>query len=124
VQFATILAVAVAGAFGATSRFLLTAALRQLFGDSPWPIATINVLGCFGFGVIWSLAQDRLSATMALCILVGFFGSFTTFSAFAYDCQVLLAERKFGMLLSNMLLQNALGILALWLGMQLVAWRS
>lgn len=123
-QISVVMAVAFAGALGATSRFLLTAALREWWGSSPWPIAAINLIGCFGFGVVWSLAQGRMSPAIAIAVLVGFFGSFTTFSAFAFDCQVLLAERKFGWFAVNLLLQNGLGVMALWLGLLVGGVRS
>lgn len=106
-----------AGALGAISRYLLTSWLRPLLGEYPWPIAVINVIGCFGFGACWSLAQGRMSHPVAVAVLAGFFGAFTTFSAFALDGQVLLAERKFGLFAVNLLVQNGLGVLALWLGM-------
>ena len=117
VQVAVVVAVAIAGAFGATSRFLLTVWLRNIVGETPWPIALINVVGCFGFGLCWALAQGRMSHPVAIAVLAGFFGAFTTFSAFALDGQVLLAERKFALFALNVLAQNGLGLAALWLGM-------
>lgn len=122
VQTTVVMAVAAAGALGAVSRFLVTLALRQVWGGSPWPIAVVNVVGCFGFGVCWAMAQGalvpgRTPGPVAIAVLVGFFGAFTTFSAFALDSQLLLAERKFGLFAINMLVQNGLGIFALWLGM-------
>jgi CrcB protein len=124
VNTAVVFAVAGAGAFGATSRYLMTVWLRSLWGESPWPIATVNVLGCFGFGVCWSLAQGRMSHPVAIAVLVGFFGAFTTFSAFALDGQLLLAERKFGLFAINLMVQNGMGVLALWLGMLASGTRS
>lgn len=123
-QASIILAVAGAGALGATSRYLLTVWLRQIWADSPWPIAAVNVLGCFGFGVCWSLAQGRMSSAVATAVLVGFFGAFTTFAAFAFDGQLLLSERKFGLFAINLLLQNGVGLFALWVGMTAVSSRS
>ncbi|MFT6079570.1 MAG: CrcB protein [Planctomycetota bacterium] len=122
VQTTVVMAVAAAGALGAASRYLLVFGLRQVWTGSPWPIAVVNVVGCFGFGVCWALAQgalvpERIASPIATAVLVGFFGAFTTFSAFALDGQLLLSERKFGLFAVNMLVQNGLGILALWLGM-------
>ena len=117
-----VMAVAGAGALGAVSRYLLMLGLRQVWSESPWPIAVVNIVGCFGFGVCWALSQGSLlpgrgPTMVATAILVGFFGAFTTFSAFALDGQLLLAERKFGWFAVNLLLQNGIGVLALWLGM-------
>ena len=117
-----VLAVAGAGAVGAVSRYLLTLGLRSFWSETPWPIAVVNIVGCFGFGACWALTQGALLSgrspgPVATAVLVGFFGAFTTFSAFALDGQLLLSERKFGLFAINMLVQNGLGVLALWLGM-------
>lgn len=120
VQASVVLAVAGAGAIGAVSRYLLSTGLQKVWESSPWPIATVNVLGCFGFGLCWALATgagSRAPGVVATAVLVGFFGAFTTFSAFAFDGQLLWSERRFGLFAANLLLQNGLGVLALWLGM-------
>ena len=124
VNLTVVFAVAGAGALGATSRYLMLVWLRSSLGEGPWPIAAINVIGCFGFGVCWSLAHGRMSHPVAVAVLAGFFGAFTTFSAFALDGQLLLAERKFGMFAINLMLQNGVGVLALWLGMLASGTRS
>ena len=49
-------------------------------------------------------------------VLVGFFGSLTTFSSFAFDCSVLWQERRYAMLVADLLGQNVLGLLAMWAG--------
>lgn len=118
------MAVAFAGALGAASRYALTVGLRTVWGESPWPIAAVNVLGCFGFGLCWSLLESRLSQPLAIAVLTGFFGAFTTFSAFALDGQLLLSERRFVMFAANVALQNVLGVAALWLGMLCAGSRS
>jgi fluoride exporter len=124
VQTAVVIAVAAAGALGASSRYVLSIWLRDVVGESPFPIALINITGCFGFGLCWALASGRMTHPVAVAILAGFFGAFTTFSAFALDGQLLLAERKFALFSLNVLLQNGVGMLFLWLGMLLGGARS
>ena len=53
---------------------------------------------------------------MQTAVLAGFFGAFTTFSAFAFDCHELLLARRFGAFVLNFAAQNALGVAALWIG--------
>ncbi len=65
-----------------------------------------------------------MSSAVATAVLVGFFGAFTTFAAFAFDGQLLLSERKFGLFAINLLLQNGVGLFALWVGMTAVSSRS
>ena len=123
-NFTVVSAVALAGAFGATSRYLLSTWLKSVCGESPWPIAIVNIVGCFGFGVCWSIYQGRMSQPVAIAVLAGFFGAFTTFSAFALDGQLLLGEKKLGLFAANLLVQNGVGVLALWLGMLASGTRS
>ena len=111
-----LLAVAGAGALGAVSRYVAVLAVRHWCGPDPLPIAVVNVLGCFGFGVCWALAHGRWSHPVATAVLAGFFGAFTTFSAFALDGHLLLVERRVLAFALNVVGQNALGLGALWLG--------
>ncbi|MGC6486995.1 MAG: fluoride efflux transporter FluC, partial [Planctomycetota bacterium] len=86
--------VAVAGAAGALSRYAATLGLRALLGEGPWPVAAVNVLGCFGFGLCAGLLQGRVAPAVYVGVLAGFFGAFTTFSAFAFDGAQLLEQRR------------------------------
>jgi CrcB protein len=120
----TLLAVAAGGGLGAVGRYGMVVLGHTWFGASPWLIAAVNVLGCFGFGLCWSLAHGRWSPAVEVAVLAGFFGAFTTFSAFAGDCYTLLAERRFGLLVGNVVLQNVLGIAGPWLGVVVGGGRS
>lgn len=113
---ATWISVAVAGAVGAVCRLAATQGLKGWLGDGPWPVAAVNVVGCFGFGLCWALLQERVSQAVYVGVLAGFFGAFTTFSAFAFDGVQLLEGRRMAALVGNLVLQNALGLAALWLG--------
>lgn len=116
---ATWISVAVAGAAGAVCRFAATQGLKAWLGDGPWPVAAVNVIGCFGFGFCWALLQERVSQAVYVGVLAGFFGAFTTFSAFAFDGLQLVEGRRIAALVGNVVLQNALGLAALWLGVAL-----
>ena len=121
-----LLLLALAGAAGAVCRHLLVAAVQGAFAEAPWAIAAVNVLGCFGFGLCWGIgvAAGRWSPQVTTAVLVGFFGAFTTFSSFAFDCHRLWGEQRLWLLLGNMLLQNVVGIAALAVGIGCAAWCS
>lgn len=110
------LAIAGAGAVGAVSRYLVGLLVAGLLPG--WPLATlvVNVVGCFGFGLCWSLGHGRWAALTEVAVLVGFFGAFTTFSSFAFDGHALWEQRRTGALFANLALQNGLGLLAMWGG--------
>lgn len=120
-SFQVFAAIAAAGSVGAMLRFLLVQLLLPWPG-APWATAAVNVAGCFGFGLCWALAQGRWSPLLTAAVLVGFFGAFTTFSSFAFDCQQLLAERRYAALLGNAVLQNVLGFAALLGGIAVAGW--
>lgn len=118
-QATLLVAIAVAGSLGAVGRHLLG---NLVFDHCPgWPLhtAVVNVIGCFGFGFCWRLAAGRWSPNVTAAVLVGFFGSFTTFSTFAFDCNALWTERRYLSLAVDLVAQNALGVLALAAGIAL-----
>ena len=73
---------ALMGALGTLCRYGLDGAVLRACGTRfPWGILVVNALGCFLFGLIWPLAEDRMlisSETRSL-VLIGFMGAFTTF---------------------------------------------
>lgn len=117
-----ILAVGVAGGLGALSRYFLGTFIQRTAEPStsfPWGTFAVNMLGCFLFGLIWILADQRglLSPNARLIILTGFMGAFTTFSTFIFDSNTLLQEGQLLFAAGNILGQFALGLLSLIVGM-------
>ncbi|MGX5668190.1 fluoride efflux transporter CrcB [Rhizobium daejeonense] len=90
-----IVLVATGGAVGSVLRYVVGLGAMKLLGSSfPWGTLTVNVVGCFGIGVLAELIMARFggSADLRLLLITGFLGGFTTFSAFALDA-VSLFER-------------------------------
>jgi len=84
----TIIFLAIGGTAGTLLRYWLSVLVQSTSkGTLPIGTFTVNMLGCFLFGAVWSLAEGRivLSPHMRLLILVGFMGAFTTFSTFAFE---------------------------------------
>ncbi|MDK7110825.1 MULTISPECIES: fluoride efflux transporter FluC [Corynebacterium] len=112
-----LMALSVAGgaAIGAVSRFLLGAAIDAIVssGISAVSITVVNLLGCFLFGLVSSIAftNPRLSVFCG----TGFCGGFTTFSAFVI---LLLAQADTSVVLivSVGLIHLLCCPLAYWLG--------
>ena len=118
-QAQVLLAIAAAGALGAVARFALGHAALLLWNGMPWHTALVNVLGCFGFGLVFALYSGRWSPVLTTAVLAGFFGAFTTFSAFAFDCVALLREGRWLACVLDLVGQNVLGLLAMWGGIEL-----
>lgn len=111
---------ATAGAAGTLSRYGLGGLVQRLHGGAyPWGTLVVNALGCFLFGVIWALAEERLviSGETRLILLVGFMGAFTTFSSYAFETGAMLRDAEWLLAGGNMLAHNVLGLLLFFLGM-------
>lgn len=90
----TVVAVALGGALGAVSRYLLGSWVQSMSGGSfPWGTWTVNVLGSLllGFAMVW-LTETLASAELRLFVAMGFLGSFTTFSTFSFETVELIRE--------------------------------
>ena len=112
--------IAVAGAAGALARYALAGAVQRGLGSTfPWGTAVVNILGCLLFGVVWAVTAERwsVSSEMRTIILVGFMGSFTTFSTFASETGRLLADSEYLLGAGNLMLQVVVGIGAVFLGL-------
>lgn len=114
-----ILLIALAGAFGTLCRYWLSGLAYDLLGrDFPWGTWAVNILGCFLFGLIWILAEERglMSALARILILTGFMGAFTTFSTFVFESGGLIHDGQWLRLALNVGGQNIVGFAALYLG--------
>lgn len=115
-----ILSLCLAGALGTLARYWLSGAVYGLLGrDFPWGTSAVNILGCFLFGLIWVLSEERgiLSPQYRIIVLVGFMGAFTTFSTFIFESAELARTSEWLRLGLNMLGQNIVGFAACALGM-------
>lgn len=94
-MFVSVVLVAVAGALGALARFGVVS-LASHHGWSPWGTFTVNLLGCFGIGVLIAAASDTewFQAYGGKLLVIGFLGAFTTFSSFSLDTLQLVEEGK------------------------------
>lgn len=111
-----------AGALGALARYGLAQATQTLVGRSfPLGVFVVNLVGCLAFGVVYAATEERglLAGQWRTILLAGFMGAFTTFSSFIHDTAALARFGQTGLALVNLVGQNALGFLALLLGMRL-----
>jgi CrcB protein len=118
-----IMLVALGSAIGGILRFLankgIYAAAPMKF---PLPTLLVNVAGCFLIGVFYAWSSDSrlLTQDSRLLLTTGLCGGFTTFSAFAYENIVLMRSGAYSMVLVYITASVVLGILATFVGMQVV----
>ncbi len=114
-----IVGVALGGALGASTRYLLDHVIEQRsFSIFPWATFTINLTGCFLIGVITESLVDRhhLPAWLRVGLVVGVIGGYTTFSTFAQESLTLLEARDVAVTLLYAVGSVTAGIAFVYLG--------
>jgi CrcB protein len=113
----TIAWVAIGGAIGSVSRFVLSTAILRLSG-SLFPIGTfaVNLVGCIAFGAIVGAAEQRfvLTPDARAFLLVGVLGGFTTFSSYAFESFALMQDGQFAAAALNIIGQVVAALLGFW----------
>ena len=80
------LLVAVGGSMGAMTRYAISLASVQFWGDSfPWGTFLANSVGCLAMGFIVGIGLQKDFEVWWLLIGVGVLGSLTTFSTFSAE---------------------------------------
>lgn len=74
--------VALGGAVGAVTRYVVQMALAGVIGGYPLGTTVVNVVGCFVIGVLVPLMPGLPAATRPL-VVTGFLGGLTTMSSYA-----------------------------------------
>jgi len=117
---------ALAGAAGVLCRAGVSTLVGRLGGDGfPWAVTLVNVTGSFAFAAIAAATPLRCVPTgFEKILLVGLLGGFTTFSSFSYETVRLIQAGHTSAALGFVALNNAGGLLAVWLGLAAFASRT
>ncbi|MSP78872.1 MAG: fluoride efflux transporter CrcB [Dehalococcoidia bacterium] len=111
-----IIFIAIGGALGSVSRYLVGGWAYNLTGNPTFPIGTlaVNLIGCFLIGLLSGLGEANkfLTPQMRALLIVGFLGGFTTFSSFGNETLVLLRNGQMLSALLNVGVQVVVGLLA------------
>jgi len=110
-----LLAIALGGAAGAVLRFVMSTGIHRLAGrDFPYGTLSVNVLGSLLMGFLYILLIERatVSSEWRAVLLIGFLGSFTTFSTFSMETLNLLENGEVLRAGVNVLLSVTLCLLA------------
>ncbi|UTV27707.1 fluoride efflux transporter CrcB [Photobacterium atrarenae] len=122
-QFLFLGLIALGGAFGACSRYLISELCVSWFGRGfPYGTLVVNVVGSFLMGMLMSaINQGMITAIPARPMIgLGFLGALTTFSTFSMDNVILMQQGAFLKAGLNMLLNVALSLTACFIGYQLL----
>ena len=116
------LVISVASVVGANLRFFLSRLAAKEFGPVfPYGTLIINIVGSFivGFFIIWTSERVLLDPRWRLLVVVGFCGSFTTFSSYAFETMSYFEQGQWGLMLTNFLSNNLLCLGSALAGMAL-----
>ena len=105
------LAISVAAILGANLRYLISRFASREFGPTfAYGTLTINAVGSIivGFFVIWTTERVLLDPRWRLLVVVGFCGSFTTFSGYAFETMFYFEHHQWGLVVVNILGNNLL----------------
>jgi CrcB protein len=118
----TLVLIAVGGAAGAVSRYLIQGWVEEFAGGRfPWGTFAVNISGSFVLGVIFALAIDRaiLSPEVRVPLMIGFISSYTTFSTLMLESWRLVEEGDIVFALGNLVISVGVGMAAVIAGLAL-----
>jgi CrcB protein len=111
--------VSLGGIFGASSRYFLSRIITR-FTDASFPVGTlvINVTGSLvlGFFLIWTTERVLVDQKWKLLVAIGFCGSYTTFSSYAFETMSYFEQGHWTLFASNILANNVLCLGAILVG--------
>ena len=120
--------ISLGGFFGAPSRYLFTQLINKLLiFNFPFGTLLINIVGSFFIGFFVAGLKNYFTLDeifIKYFVMIGFLGSFTTFSAFSLETINMINE---GLLLYSFLyiiLTLILNILAVYIGINFFRWIS
>ncbi len=114
------LAISAAAILGANLRYVLSRlAIREFGPVFPYGTLVINILGSFivGLFVIWTTERVMVDPRWRLLVVVGFCGSFTTFSSYAYETMSFFEQGQWALMLANIFGNNLLCLAGALAGM-------
>jgi len=117
-----LLVISLGAIVGANARYLLSRfAAKELGPVFPYGTLFINIAGSVivGFFVIWTTERVLADPRWRLLVVVGFCGSFTTFSSYAFETMAYFEQGQWLLMCSNILSNNILCLVGALAGMAL-----
>lgn len=118
-QMLNYLIIGAGGFLGAVTRYLVATWIGQKWGRIfPFGTFAVNISGSFFIGLIMSLFVGKfmVNPQWRLFLVIGFIGSYTTFSTFEYETGGLLQDGEFLLATMNIFLSVFLGFVGLKIG--------
>ena len=111
--------VSLGGILGVNLRYFLSRIITR-FSDAAFPYGTlvINVTGSLvlGFFLVWTTERVLADPRWRLLVSIGFCGSYTTFSGYAYETMSYFEQGHWALFATNILANNLLCLVAILAG--------
>jgi CrcB protein len=110
--------ISIGAVVGASARYFVSRLVARVVSASfPYGTLLINITGSFilGLFLVWSTERALPDPRWRLLVAIGFCGSYTTFSSYAFESFSLFEQGHYLLFASNVVLSNALclaGVLA------------
>ena len=117
--------IALGAVVGASARYFLSTLITRGFSSAfPFGTLLINITGSLilGFFLVFSTERALLDPRWRLLVAIGFCGSYTTFSSFAFESFALVEQGQWLLTGINIIASNALCLVAVLAGAALARW--
>lgn len=117
--------IAVGAIAGASARYFLGGYVAKIIPSSfPYGTLLINISGSFllGFFLIWTSERVLVDPRWRLLVAIGFCGSFTTFSSYAFETFGLFEQGQWMLVTANIIASNVLCLISVLGGAALARW--
>lgn len=117
--------IALGAVAGASARYFLGGYVAKIVPSSfPYGTLMINISGSFllGFFLIWTSERVLVDPRWRLLVAIGFCGSFTTFSSYAFETFGLFEQGQWMLIGANIIASNLLCLISVLGGAALARW--
>ena len=104
------------GFIGAISRYLVGVFINDIGLNSNISTMVVNIIGSFFIGLLFYFFSTSSSDFYKMFFVIGFLGSFTTFSAFSLDAMNLFLASEYFNFFIYIILSVVLSITSIFLG--------
>ena len=117
--------IALGAVVGASARYFLSGFIAKALPSSfPYGTLIINITGSLllGFFLAWTSERVLIDPRWRLLIAIGFCGSYTTFSSYAFETFALVEQGQWLLMGLNIIASNLLCLVSVLAGVTLARW--